>query len=189
MHMAAPLVQLEHISQIYGAKKQRVTALQDVNIRLHEGELGALLGPYDHRHVRIEERALCLRTAGFRLIRAILTQFSDNSTDSPCTQHGHHSGHNQPVFPWFHDLLQRRNQVVQCRRDGSGGGVFSTGRLNSRNASFFMGANDSTHSATSFRLVPSIRGALVRLLLWGCATPLSQGEQAPCQGLRGSARK
>src|SRR5262249_30890824 len=125
----------------------------------------------------------CCRYAAHSI--EILTQSSGNSADSPCTHHGHHSGHHQPVFSWFHDLLQRRDQVIQCRRNGGGGGSLSAGRLNGRNASFLMGINDSTHSVPSFHLVPSRRGALVRFWLRGCATPLSQIEQGPCQGWRG----
>jgi NitT/TauT family transport system ATP-binding protein len=39
------LVELAHISQIYGANRHRVVALQDVNCSIHEGEFVALLGP------------------------------------------------------------------------------------------------------------------------------------------------
>jgi NitT/TauT family transport system ATP-binding protein len=39
------LVELEHISQVYGAGRHRLTALQDINLSMHEGEFVALLGP------------------------------------------------------------------------------------------------------------------------------------------------
>jgi NitT/TauT family transport system ATP-binding protein len=45
VHVTPPLVELEHISQVYGADKHRVVALQDINLRLHGGEFVALLGP------------------------------------------------------------------------------------------------------------------------------------------------
>jgi NitT/TauT family transport system ATP-binding protein len=40
-----PLVELAHITQMYGANRHRVVALQDVNLSIHEGEFVALLGP------------------------------------------------------------------------------------------------------------------------------------------------
>src|SRR5262245_632578 len=40
-----------------------------------------------------------LPAAGCRLIRTSLTPSSTNATDPPCTQHGYHSGHHQPVVP------------------------------------------------------------------------------------------
>ena len=39
------LVELRHVSQIYGAGAHRLSALQDVNLRILEGEFVALLGP------------------------------------------------------------------------------------------------------------------------------------------------
>jgi len=39
------LVELRHVSQMYGTGAHRFIALQDVNLRLHEGEFVALLGP------------------------------------------------------------------------------------------------------------------------------------------------
>jgi NitT/TauT family transport system ATP-binding protein len=39
------LVELRHVSQMYGAGAHRFMALQDVNLRLYEGEFVALLGP------------------------------------------------------------------------------------------------------------------------------------------------
>src|SRR6266478_8870510 len=62
--------------------------------------------------------ASCLSERTSKRIRALLPQSSDNAADPPCTQQGHHGGHNQHVFPWFHDRLQRRDQVIQRRRDG-----------------------------------------------------------------------
>ena len=45
MSLSASLVELRHISQIYGTGVHRFVALQDVNLHLHEGEFVALLGP------------------------------------------------------------------------------------------------------------------------------------------------
>ena len=45
MDSAACLVELRHVSQMYGTGTHRFVALQDVNLRLHEGEFVALLGP------------------------------------------------------------------------------------------------------------------------------------------------
>jgi NitT/TauT family transport system ATP-binding protein len=42
---ASCLVELRHVSQMYGTGAHRFVALQDVNLRLHEGEFVALLGP------------------------------------------------------------------------------------------------------------------------------------------------
>jgi NitT/TauT family transport system ATP-binding protein len=39
------LVELRHVSQMYGARAHRFIALQDVNLRILEGEFVALLGP------------------------------------------------------------------------------------------------------------------------------------------------
>lgn len=39
------LLELRHVSQIYGAGERRFTAIQDVNLYLEEGEFVALLGP------------------------------------------------------------------------------------------------------------------------------------------------
>jgi NitT/TauT family transport system ATP-binding protein len=41
----APLVELAQITQVYGANRHRVVALQDVNVSIQEGEFVALLGP------------------------------------------------------------------------------------------------------------------------------------------------
>jgi NitT/TauT family transport system ATP-binding protein len=40
-----PLLQLEHIYQLYGSGERRFTAVEDVNLTLQEGEYVALLGP------------------------------------------------------------------------------------------------------------------------------------------------
>ena len=45
MDSAACLVELRHVSQMYGTGAHRFVALQDVNLRLYEGEFVALLGP------------------------------------------------------------------------------------------------------------------------------------------------
>jgi NitT/TauT family transport system ATP-binding protein len=45
MTLAAALLDLEHISQVYGTNRHRFVALEDVNFRMHEGEFVALLGP------------------------------------------------------------------------------------------------------------------------------------------------
>jgi NitT/TauT family transport system ATP-binding protein len=42
---APTLLTLEHIRQVYGTNQHRVVALEDVNVRMHEGEFVALLGP------------------------------------------------------------------------------------------------------------------------------------------------
>lgn len=39
------LLELRHISQIYGSGERRFTAIQDINLFLEEGEFAALLGP------------------------------------------------------------------------------------------------------------------------------------------------
>jgi NitT/TauT family transport system ATP-binding protein len=39
------LLQLQHVSEVYGIGQRRFTAVQDVNLTLHEGEFVALLGP------------------------------------------------------------------------------------------------------------------------------------------------
>ena len=39
------LVELRHISQIYGREEQRIVAVNDINFSLYEGEFVALLGP------------------------------------------------------------------------------------------------------------------------------------------------
>jgi NitT/TauT family transport system ATP-binding protein len=43
--LSSSLVELRHISQVYGTGAHRFVALQDVNLHLHEGEFVALLGP------------------------------------------------------------------------------------------------------------------------------------------------
>ena len=45
MPLAPALLDLEHISQVYGTNRHRFVALEDVNFRVHEGEFVALLGP------------------------------------------------------------------------------------------------------------------------------------------------
>ena len=45
MNSSPCLVELRHVSQIYGAGTHRFIALQDVNLRILEGEFVALLGP------------------------------------------------------------------------------------------------------------------------------------------------
>src|ERR671934_3027865 len=45
MSLSLSLVELRHIGQMYGAGAHRFVALQDVNLRLNEGEFVALLGP------------------------------------------------------------------------------------------------------------------------------------------------
>lgn len=40
-----PLIQLKNISMVYGKEPKQFTAIQDVNIKLEEGEFVALLGP------------------------------------------------------------------------------------------------------------------------------------------------
>ena len=45
MDSSSCLVELRHVSQMYGTGTHRFVALQDVNLRLHEGEFVALLGP------------------------------------------------------------------------------------------------------------------------------------------------
>jgi NitT/TauT family transport system ATP-binding protein len=45
MTLAPALLDLEHLSQVYGTNRHRVVALEDVNFRMHEGEFVALLGP------------------------------------------------------------------------------------------------------------------------------------------------
>ena len=45
MSLAPTLVDLEHVSQVYGTGRHRMVALQDVNFSMHEGEFVALLGP------------------------------------------------------------------------------------------------------------------------------------------------
>ncbi len=40
-----PLVELQHVGQIYGAKDRRFIAVQDVSLTIKEGEFVALLGP------------------------------------------------------------------------------------------------------------------------------------------------
>jgi len=40
-----PLLELRHISQQYGSGTRQFTAVQDVNVTIHEGEFVALLGP------------------------------------------------------------------------------------------------------------------------------------------------
>lgn len=48
MHMdpeSAPLLKLDHISQVYGSGQKSFTAVWDVNLTLSEGEFVALLGP------------------------------------------------------------------------------------------------------------------------------------------------
>jgi NitT/TauT family transport system ATP-binding protein len=42
---SVPLVDVQHVSQIYGAGDRRFTAIQDVNVTIKEGEFVALLGP------------------------------------------------------------------------------------------------------------------------------------------------
>ena len=39
------MLQLDHVQQIYGSGERRFTAVQDVNLTIHEGEFVALLGP------------------------------------------------------------------------------------------------------------------------------------------------
>jgi len=39
------LVELRHVSQIYGREEQRIVAVKDINFTLREGEFVALLGP------------------------------------------------------------------------------------------------------------------------------------------------
>jgi len=43
--MATPLVELRHVTQIYGAPPRQFTAIADVNLILHEGEFATLVGP------------------------------------------------------------------------------------------------------------------------------------------------
>src|SRR5262245_20898567 len=124
--------------------------------------------------------------ASCRLIRAIPTPFSTNATDPPCTQHGHHSGHNQPVFPWFHDLLQRRDQVIQRRRNGGGGGVLPAGCRTGCHASLLTGTNDSTHSAPSFRCCPAYVG-FSSISCCGDVPPPLPGRASIVPGPAGSA--
>jgi NitT/TauT family transport system ATP-binding protein len=45
MTLAPALLDLEHISQVYGTNRHRFVALEDVNFCMHEGEFVALLGP------------------------------------------------------------------------------------------------------------------------------------------------
>ena len=39
------LLQLQHVSEVYGSGQRRFTAVEDVNLTVHEGEFVALLGP------------------------------------------------------------------------------------------------------------------------------------------------
>ena len=39
------LVDLSGVSQYYGARQHQFLAVQDVNLKIHEGEFVALLGP------------------------------------------------------------------------------------------------------------------------------------------------
>lgn len=45
MNTAASLLQLEHISQVYGSESKHSVAVQDINLSVSEGEFVALLGP------------------------------------------------------------------------------------------------------------------------------------------------
>jgi NitT/TauT family transport system ATP-binding protein len=45
MTLVPALLDLEHISQVYGTNRHRFVALENVNFRMHEGEFVALLGP------------------------------------------------------------------------------------------------------------------------------------------------
>jgi NitT/TauT family transport system ATP-binding protein len=45
MTLAPALLDLEHISQVYGTNRHRFVALEDVNFCMHEGEFVSLLGP------------------------------------------------------------------------------------------------------------------------------------------------
>lgn len=45
MTLVPALLELEHISQVYGTNRHRFVALENVNFRMHEGEFVALLGP------------------------------------------------------------------------------------------------------------------------------------------------
>ena len=42
---SSPLVQLEHISQVYRSRDRKFYAVQDINFTIHEGEFVCLLGP------------------------------------------------------------------------------------------------------------------------------------------------
>jgi len=43
--MNAPLLKLDHVSQVYGSRPKSFVAVKDVNLELNEGEFSALLGP------------------------------------------------------------------------------------------------------------------------------------------------
>lgn len=43
--MATPLLELRHVTQVYGTPSRQFIAVQDVNFALHEGEFAALVGP------------------------------------------------------------------------------------------------------------------------------------------------
>lgn len=45
MNRANPLLELEHIQQVYGSGQRKFSALEDVNLSVTEGEFVALLGP------------------------------------------------------------------------------------------------------------------------------------------------
>src|SRR5712691_4043129 len=116
--------------------------------------LRLLVLPRGRKRTETADRTLFPAADSTFILQTLQRRSAAAPGEPPRTQHGHHGGHHQRLFTWVHDILQRREQLIQRCRDGGGGCVLAAGRCNSLLASLLAESNSGAHTTSSWHLLP-----------------------------------